>query len=178
MSCQPSLEPVKEFIQLVNHLLRWSVVLICGLEARRVVCRCRRRRRSVFFFSFSRQLLLPARPSVTPQLSANKSSDLLPAFSHPLSRARLSFLAPFVLALPLSLSIFMSSSSTHLFLLSLSLSRSRGLKPARPPAHATTAALLTRRRTTHFIRDPKIGDNRRLPGTGRRFIFQGGHTCV
>lgn len=41
---------------------------------------------SLLAFSFYQQLLLPARRSVTPQLSANKSSDLLPAFSHPLSQ--------------------------------------------------------------------------------------------
>lgn len=41
MSCQTSLEPLKEFIQLINHLLRRSVVLLCGLEAWCVVCRCR-----------------------------------------------------------------------------------------------------------------------------------------
>lgn len=82
MSCQTSLEPLKEFIQLINHRLHWSAVLIRGLEARRVVCRCR----CCAVFSFCQQLLLPARLSVTLQLSANKSSDVLPAFSHPLSR--------------------------------------------------------------------------------------------
>lgn len=48
MSCQPSLERAGELIQLVNHLLRGSAVPLCGLEARRVVCQCRRR--SLFFF--------------------------------------------------------------------------------------------------------------------------------
>ncbi len=41
MSCQTSLELVKKCIQLINHLLHWSVVLLCGLEAWCVVCRCR-----------------------------------------------------------------------------------------------------------------------------------------
>lgn len=60
-------------------------------------------------FSFYQQLLLPATLSVTTQLSANKSSDLLPALSHPLSPAGLSILAPLSPPLSLSLSVYLTS---------------------------------------------------------------------
>lgn len=71
---------------------------------RRAVCRC-----SCCCFSFYQQLLIPLKLSVTLQLSANKSSDLLPAFSHP-QPVRLALLALFVFSL--SRSIFMSSPFT------------------------------------------------------------------
>lgn len=112
-------------------------------------------------FSFYQQLLLPAKLSVTPQLSANKSSDLLPAFSHPLSRPgshcwlRLSFPASIYLHViflhtplppcPSFQLLFHNITNTLQTSLSLSPSPRRGY-PVRSAAHAATAALMTRRR--------------------------------
>ena len=183
MSCQPSLERAGELIQLVNHLLRGSAVPLCGLEARRVVCQCRRR--SVFlsisscFFqrrSLSLRSCRLTRVQICFQLSVTHSAGPGSPFWLP------------SLSLSLCLSNFMSSSSTlpsspsqslaQLFLsftttssLSLSLSLSCPLPGVWPAAHAATAGLSTR--TRHFIHDPKILDNRRL----HRLICQG-RTCA
>jgi len=159
MSCQTSLESAKEFIQLINHLLHWSAVLSRGLESWHVVCR-----RCCFCFSFYQQLLLPVKLSITLQLSANKSSDLLPAFSHPLSQPGSCFglclsslnqsLSSSTLCFLLCLPIY-SKHSSDIFSLSrflfFSLNQSFGSTRDLPP-HAATAALLTRRtRRRHFI---------------------------
>lgn len=64
-------------------------------------------------FSFYQQLLLPAKHSVTLQLSANKSSELLPAFSHPLSWPQSCFWHLFVLCLSIFYVTSVSPSSSQ-----------------------------------------------------------------
>ena len=183
MSCQPSLERAGELIQLVNHLLRGSAVPLCGLEARRVVCQCRRR--SVFlsisscFFqrrSLSLRSCRLTRVQICFQLSVTHSAGpgspfWLPSLSLSLSLSvclTSCHLRPHFLPLPPSLSLnsFFRSQPRP-----LSLSLSRPLPGVWPAAHAATAGLSTR--TRHFIHDPKILDNRRL----HRLICQG-RTCA
>ena len=142
MSCQPSLERAGELIQLVNHLLRGSAVPLCGLEARRVVCQCRRR--SVFlsisscFFqrrSLSLRSCRLTRVQICFQLSVTHSAGpgspfWLPSLSLSLSVCLTScHLRPHFLPLPPSLSLnsFFRSQPRPLSL-SLSLSPApRGL---------------------------------------------------
>ncbi len=111
MSCQTSLKPVREFIQLINHLRLCCSVMWPWSTA------CRLSVSLLLYFSFFQQLLRPAKLFVTLQLSANKSSGLRPAFSHTLSWPG----SRFWLSLS-SLSACMSSSSTLCLPLPSSLS--------------------------------------------------------
>ena len=172
MSCQPSLERAGELIQLVNHLLRGSAVPLCGLEARRVVCQCRRR--SVFlsisscFFqrrSLSLRSCRLTRVQICFQLSVTHSAGPGSPFWLP------------SLSLSLCLSNFMSSSSTlpsspsqslaQLFLsftttsslsLSLSLARSQGFDQQ------------------HMLRQPDSRQEQDILSTTRKYSTIGGCT--
>lgn len=167
-------------------------LLSCGLVRRPSVP-------SLLCSSFFQQLLHRQSAAV-----ANKSSDLLPAFSHPLSQWGSCFLALFVpslslwrhrthsLFLPLSsLSLvstrflFFTISQTplrhHFSLLHalfiLSLSRSHGLTIRANNTCCDSRSLDKDAKKPIFYPQPEIVDNRRLRPTGHQFIFRG-NTCA